>query len=352
MSVIPFPRVGLQKGPAALLPPIPIFDARDSGLALHAQARLDTVRALLRSCLISMPAEAHGKVAELDAGAHAWLLASPSPYVGEIEAIAALLPMPGAFLINAAYEWGCTTLAAAAPDGRGARLLRTLDWDFDGLGRFVEVVRQRGPAGEFLNVTWPGAVGVLTALAPGRFAATINKGPTPAGAASASGAIVPDLSGLRRGLMPAMHLLRRVFEEAPDFATARDLMERIPIAAETIFTLTGLSPAETCVIERRPEAFVTQPGPVAAANDWANAPSWNNGMLCESDSPSRRLAIASHAGRAMAPFAWVEPPLRNAITRLAVEADARQGSLRVRGYEATPDRSDAMPVTADLELQV
>ena len=40
MSVIPFPRVGLQKGPAALLPPIPIFDTRDSGLALHAQARL------------------------------------------------------------------------------------------------------------------------------------------------------------------------------------------------------------------------------------------------------------------------------------------------------------------------
>lgn len=352
MSIIPFPRAGLQKGPAALLPPIPIFDARDSGPVAHAQARRDTVRALLRSCLISMPAEAHGRVTALDAAAHAWLLASPSPYVGEIEAIAALLPMPGAFLINAAYEWGCTTLAAAAPDGRGARLLRTLDWDFDGLGRFVEIVRQRGPAGEFLNVTWPGAVGVLTALAPGRFAASINKGPAPAGTASASGAIVPDLSGLRRGLMPPMHLLRRIFEEAPDFATARDLMERIPLAAETIFTLTGLSPAETCVIERRPEAFVTQTGPVAAANDWTNAPGWNNGMASESDSPSRRLAIASHAGRAMAPFAWVEPPLRNAITRLAVEANARQGSLRVRGYEAGPDRSDAVPVTADLELQV
>lgn len=352
MSVIPFPRASLPESKRGALAPIPIFDAREGGPVAHARARLEAMRSLLRSCLVSIPAAAHGEVDLLDHAARAWLLASPSPYIGEIETIAGLLPMPGAFLINAAYEWGCTTLAAAAPDGRSARLLRTLDWDFDGLGRFVEVVRQRGPAGEFLNVTWPGAVGVLTALAPGRFAASINKGPAPAGTASASGAIVPDLSSVRRGLMPAMHMLRRAFEEAPDFATAREMLERIPIAAETIFTLTGLSPAQTCVIERRPEAFVTQSGPVAAANDWANAPGWNNGALSESDSPNRRLAIAAHAGRAMAAFAWVEPPLRNAITRLAVEADARQGSLRVRGYEATLDRSDATPVTADLELQV
>ncbi|WP_448952699.1 hypothetical protein [Labrys neptuniae] len=350
MSVIPFPRPGLAESTASARAPIPLFDAREGGPPAHARARLEAVKGLLRSCLISMPAAAHGKVAELDAGARSWLRATPSPYVDEIEAIAALLPAPGVFLINAAYEWGCTTLAAPAPGGRSARLLRTLDWDFDGLGRFVEVVRQRGPAGEFFNVTWPGAVGALTALAPGRFAASINKGPAPAGMASASGAIVPEVTTLRRGLMPSMHLLRNVLEQAPDFGAARSMLERIPVAAATIFTLTGIKPEQTCVIERKPEAFVTRPGPVAAANDWASA-GWNDGTPSESSSPERRRAIAAYSGRAIDAFSWVQPPLRNAITRLAVEADAGQGSLRVRGYEATPDRSDAMPVTADLELQ-
>lgn len=350
MSVIPFPRASLPESTTRLAC-IPVFDAREGGPVAHARARQAAMHSLLRSCLVSIPAAAHGAVDQLDDAARAWLLDSPSPYVAEIEAIAALMPLPGAFLINAAYEWGCTTLAAPAPDGRSARLLRTLDWDFDGLGRFVEVIRQRGPAGEFFNVSWPGAIGVLTAMAPGRFAASINKGPSSSGLASASGATIPDLALLRRGLMPAMHLLRRVFEEASDFAAARSLLERIPIAAETIFTLTGLAPGETCVIERRPEAFATRPGPAAAANDWTNAAGWSDGVPSPSDSPSRRLAISAHAGRAMAPFAWVEPPLRNAITRLAVEADARLGSLRVRGYEATADRADAAPVTADLELQ-
>ena len=52
----------------------------------------------------------------------------------------------------------------------------------------------------------------------------------------------------------------------------------------------------------------------------------------------------------MAPFAWVEPPLRNEITRLAVEANPKLGNLRVRGYEATADRGDSVQVTADLEI--
>ena len=41
----------------------------------------------------------------------------------------------------------------------------------------VEVARQRGVAGDFLSVTWPGFAGLLTAVAPGRFAASINQAP-------------------------------------------------------------------------------------------------------------------------------------------------------------------------------
>ena len=111
----------------------------------------------------------------LDGIARRWLTRSQSPYVEEVRAIAAVLGFPGIWFLNGSYQWSCTALAR---DEDGAPwLARTLDWPFPGLGRFVELVRMRGPAGEFINVTWPGYVGVLTALAPGRFGAAINQGP-------------------------------------------------------------------------------------------------------------------------------------------------------------------------------
>jgi hypothetical protein len=57
------------------------------------------------------------------------------------------------------------------------RLLRVLDWRQPGLGRALIVVRQRGAAGDFANLTWPGFVGVVTAMAPGRFAVALNQPP-------------------------------------------------------------------------------------------------------------------------------------------------------------------------------
>ncbi|GLS23845.1 hypothetical protein GCM10007874_68660 [Labrys miyagiensis] len=346
--------LGLSSGTGqamTALPAIPVFDAREGGPVAHARVRVPTMRALLQSCLSSLPSVAQWGVAGLDAAAHKWLVASGSAYVGEMDAIAALLPEKGVYLLNAAYEWGCTTLAAPAPDQRSARLLRTLDWNFDGLGRHVEVVRQQGVAGEYWNVTWPGAVGALTAMAPGRFAASINKGPTPDAGDKAPGA--PNLAALRTGLLPSMHLLRHVFETAPDYAAARVLLERTAIAADTIFTLVGLEPDETCVIERKPDDYVTHQGVSVAANTWNYglwAKHWGEGEETQSDSAARRATIAPYAGRSMAPFAWVEPPLRNEITRIAVEANPKLGNLWVRGYEATADREDSVQVTADLEI--
>ena len=50
--------------------------------------------------------------------------------------------------------------------------------------------------------------------------------------------------------VPAMHLLRQVFETAPDYASARAALETTPLANAALFTLVGLAPGETCVIER------------------------------------------------------------------------------------------------------
>src|SRR5690606_21707315 len=111
----------------------------------------------------------------LDRLARRWLRRSLSPYVREIEDIAAALGFSGVWFLNGSYSWGCTTMIR---DEEGDPwLVRTLDWPFPGLGRHVEIAHQCGEAGEFYSVTWPGYVGTLTALAPGRFGAAINQAP-------------------------------------------------------------------------------------------------------------------------------------------------------------------------------
>ena len=81
---------------------------------------------------------------------------------------------PASGFSTAPIEWACTALAR---DDDAPWLVRTLDWPFPGLGRHVEIALMRGAAGDFYNVTWPGFVGVLTAMAPGRFAAAVNQAP-------------------------------------------------------------------------------------------------------------------------------------------------------------------------------
>jgi hypothetical protein len=161
-------------------------------------------------------------------------------------------------LLNAPYEWGCTALAAPAPGGASARLLR-----------------QTGPAGDFAHLSWPGAVGVLTALAPGRFAAAINQPPirrrAPLDWATLDAGFAAYDAWRSSGRWPAFHLLRHVFETAPDFAAARHALETTPIAAPAIFTLVGLRPDETRVIERDVAAHVTRMGVASAANAWRYA---------------------------------------------------------------------------------
>src|SRR5262249_60146289 len=73
--------------------------------------------------------------------------------------------------------WRGAGPSPACDEGGVPWLARTLDWPFPGLGRYLEVARMRGPAGDFDNIAWPGYVGTLTATAPGRFAASLNQAP-------------------------------------------------------------------------------------------------------------------------------------------------------------------------------
>jgi hypothetical protein len=120
-----------------------------------------------------LPRAAHPLVPSFDRISERWL--ARSPYVAEITAIAGALDFSGVWLLNVSMQWGCTS-RASAHDGV-PWLLRTLDWPFHGLGHHTELAHMSGAAGGFISVTWPGYVGVLTALAPGRFAAALNQAP-------------------------------------------------------------------------------------------------------------------------------------------------------------------------------
>ncbi len=157
------------------LAPIPVVDVREGGALRHAQEHSERARALRDTIIASHPPFIRPLVPILDGVAQRWLQRSQSPYVDEVSAIVDLLGPSGIWFLNGSYQWCCTALAREE-DGV-PWLARALDWHFPGLGRFVTVARMRGPAGEFYNVTWPGYVGAVTALAPDRFAAAINQAP-------------------------------------------------------------------------------------------------------------------------------------------------------------------------------
>ncbi len=333
---------------------IPLFDARLGGPVAHAQARSTQMQHLLLDCIGPLTPEASLALRGLDELAADWLTRCHSPYVAELRSIAALSNDPGVFLLNCAYESSCTTLASPAARNDSAVLLHTLDWAFHSLGRSVELVRQQGPAGEFFNVTWPGAVGVLTAMAPGRFAAAINQAPLHRRFAApslialdASLNVVDAFSGSDP---PVMHVLRRIFEQAKDYDEAKRSLEQAPIASPTIFSLVGVEAAQTCVIERTPTAFAAKTGVATAANEWRYG-AFPGDWIARG--PRRRSErIEAYAGQEPEDFAWVKPPILNGATRLAIEANPRFGHIRLRGYEATVDGRSAEPVTEVLDYRV
>jgi len=249
---------------------IPVVDVREGGPVRHALDRRIRARALRDDCLTWLPRPARMLLPVMDALTRRWLHRSRSPYVGEVEAIAAALGFPGIWFLNGSYEWGCTSVAR---DEDGVPwLARTLDWPFHGLGRRLEIARMRGAAGEFLNVTWPGYVGTLTASAPGRFAAVINQAPlwrrtdTPWLRPYDIAANALRTWPIR--FCPPDHLLREVFETCGNFGAARRRLETVPIARPVIFTLVGCERGECCVIERTEEGFASRAEDTSAANDW------------------------------------------------------------------------------------
>jgi hypothetical protein len=242
--------------------------------------------------------------------------------------------------LNGAYLFGCTALADETAEG--PQLRRTLDWPFPGLGRLVEVVRQRGGAGEYLNVTWQGFAGVLTAVAPGRFAAAINQAPmrqrTPLQALLWLDYALNAVAGLRARAMPPEHLLRQAFDTCRSFDEARHLLETTPVARPVLFVLVGCRPGERVVIERDGVETRSYDDDTIVANAWREErPGWRP-RCCGTGTPvdnnrRRCTALAAWTGRDADDEAWVAHPVLNETTRLSVQMAPATGRLVVAGWE-------------------
>jgi hypothetical protein len=322
--------------------PIPVHD-------VGAQFPLETLEleraradALIDGATRGVPLRA---LRALDAVSRRWLAKQDSVHLGEIDAIADRLGRPGAYFLSVNYEWGCSCRVAPSPEGSSARLVRVLDWVTHGLGRHVIAARVAGGAGSFVTLTWPGYTGVLQAMAPGRFSAALNQAPM----RRRLGHFYLDWA-VNRGRVWRMshvtpaHLLREVFETAMSFEVAKRMLAERSIASPAIFSLAGIKPGETAVIERTETEARVHEGGNTAANHW-QTPGWRgHSRGCDSAGRARQMHSVSTA---LDPsFPWLTRPVLNWNTRLVMVADAREGRLVARGYETTGPATLPLEVTA------
>lgn len=172
-------------------------------------------------------------------------------YSAEMSAIAALLERSEAevLLSNLYYDalkhvFGCTAFCIAT-DG-GNLHARNLDWwtergilsEHTLLIRFV-----RGRELVFTAVSWPGFIGALSGVAPGRLSITLN-------------AVLSDEPA---GLAPPVTLLiRQVLESEAAFADAVRVLAETEVASDSLLMVAGTRDDERVVIERTPTRAATR----------------------------------------------------------------------------------------------
>ena len=100
------------------------------------------------------------------------------------------------------------------------------------------------PAGDFTTVGWPGFMGVSSAVAPERFAVTLNA--------------VLSLESAQLA-MPVVLLIRTVFEEARPFSEALARLSDAPLPCDCLLLLTRRSPRRTR--RHRAHAFAVRASP-------------------------------------------------------------------------------------------
>ncbi len=281
----------------------------------------------------------------LDAVSRRWLLRCSKLHVREIDRIASQLGRPGAYFLSVNYEWGCTCRVAPSPNGETARLIRVLDWRTPGLGHHVIAVKVEGcAAGPFVSLTWPGFTGVLQGVASDRFCAALNQAPM----RRPIGLYALDWAANRARVWgmthptPA-HLLREVFEKAPDFESAKQMLIKQPIASPAIFLLSGTRGSEMVVVERTESDARIHEGPGVAANHWIAKDL--RGKARGIDSAGRARAMEDVPTVMDGSFGWLRKPILNPRTRLVMIGDAASGQVVAQGFESDGRATNVLEIT-------
>ncbi|TAL40100.1 MAG: hypothetical protein EPN97_01185 [Alphaproteobacteria bacterium] len=321
---------------------IPFIDVREKGaIGIVEEHKAKTADLLAKS------AGAFGWKSKMVAGialpigdklSRRWLKKANNPYRDEIEKTAQIVGGKGVVCLNMCYEWGCTSGSFQVEPGKAPHLVRILDWPFPALGENTVVALQKGPAGEFHNVTWPGMSGCFNAVAHGRFAAALNQAPM---RRHWTGIFIDwarnrHLINKQKALPPA-HLLRHVFETAKDYAEAKKMLSTEPISIPVIYILTGMKEGEGCVIERTENnAFIRemQNGRVTAANHFESPLNGlGHGWMPRATNSHNRVVCAMGVDMTdiSKDFEWFREPIANYESRLAMVAKADTGNFKVIG---------------------
>ncbi len=323
---------------------IPFIDVRTTGpnqvVRLFAGRAKDLIKASRRTLGPVSDVAFHLLLPSGDRLSRDWLSRTRNPYLAEIRHSAETLGVPGVFAFNLCFEWGCTS-GVYTRDAQPT-ITRVLDWPFPRLGENLIVVHQRGPAGDFHDITWPGIAGMFQGMATGRFAAALNQAPMQIHRLTYAGDWLRNRRDVfRSGGLPPAHLLRKAFEEAANYAEARDMLCRTPIALPVIYILAGVEDGEGCVIERTEHDHAVRPiahDRVCAANHFEThlhriGRGWRSRPI---DSAGRaRKALMLPIAEVNDQFDWFKSPIANPHTRVVMMADARSGFLRVFGAEGT-----------------
>lgn len=330
----------------AELPIIPVVDLGPRSLDQLAALAPDKVVRLAQAgrALTSAPV-----LALMEWRSKSWLARNVTPYKAEIDRIAAMPGISGIHALNLSTEWACSSMV------HGGWLMRVLDWPLSGLGAELTVTRHEASSGAWWQATWPGFVGVLTGVAPGRFAAAYNQPPI----RRSTGLwpldwVLERLRVNRRTAIPPTHLLRQVFEKASNFDEAVRILRDTELAIPAFFSITGAD-GRSVIVERLEGRARLRPGPTAISNHWPGLPeqsgTWPLGWPRGIDSPGRfrdASALATDLSALPDDFDWLRYPILNKLSRLAVMADCIAGTLVVVGLERAGD--SAAPATRILRL--
>lgn len=185
-------------------------------------------------------------------------------HVAEVEGVARAVgrSFEHVLLANLYYDamralLGCT--AFAVDTHAGPMHARNLDWWSEQRllsDLTIEVHATGGPRGPFRTIAWPGYVGALSGVAPGRFAVTLN-------------AVLSD--DPQELAAPISFLLRAVLESASTFDEAVRVLSETPIVADCLLLITGTRSGEMVVVERTPRRHaVRHPtnGQLVVTNDY------------------------------------------------------------------------------------